>query len=65
VQYDERGQEVLRGDVLKDELLVGYARKGLSEPNAPVLFSDVSQVISAHSSREMAVRKRARRVGRV
>ena len=29
----------------------------LSEPNAPVLFSDVDEMISAHNSRGLAVQK--------
>jgi len=43
--------------VLKDQLLVGYALMDLSEPNAPVLFSDVDEMISAHNSRGLAVQK--------
>jgi hypothetical protein len=51
-------------EVLKGNLLVEYALLNLSEPNAPVLFSDVDQIISAHSFREMAVQKGARRMER-
>ena len=35
----------------------GYALMDLSEPNAPVLFSDVDEMISAHNSRGLAVQK--------
>ena len=44
-------------EVLRDQLLVGYALMDLSEPNAPVLFSDVDEMISAHNSRGLAVQK--------
>jgi hypothetical protein len=52
-------------EVLKNELLVGCALICLSEPNTPALFSDVDQMIFAYYSRETAVQKRVRRVGRV
>jgi hypothetical protein len=48
---------VLGSEVLKGELLVEHALMDLSTPNAPVLFSDVDLMTSAHSSREMAVQK--------
>jgi hypothetical protein len=40
----ESGSEVLKG-----ELLVGCAVMGLSDSNAPVLFSDIGQMTSANS----------------
>lgn len=54
-----RLHRVLKGEILGCELMVQ------SEPNAPMLLSDVGELISAHSSRKMAVQKGTRWVGRV
>jgi hypothetical protein len=51
-------------EVLKDELLVGWALMDLPEPSSLVLFFDVGEMNSAYSPREVAVQKRARRIGR-
>jgi len=52
-------------EVIEGELLVRYALMDLSESIAPVLFLDVNQIISAQSSRDTPVQKRAHRIGRV
>lgn len=46
---------VAGSEVLKDGLLVGYALMNLTDPDNPVLLSDVDDMISAHSAREAAV----------
>ena len=45
---------VTGSEVVKDKLMVGYALMDLSAPGAPVLLSDVDDMISAHSAREAA-----------
>ena len=45
---------VAGSEVLKDGLLVGYALMNLTDPDNPVLLSDVDDMISAHSAREKA-----------
>ena len=48
---------VAGSEVLKDDLLVGYALMDLTEPDAPVLLSAVGEMISAHSARETEASK--------
>ena len=45
---------VTGSEVVKDKLMLGNAH-GLNGPNAPVLLSDVDDMIPAHSAREAAV----------
>ena len=52
-------------EVLKDEHVVECALTDLPEPSKLVLFCDVGQMNSAHSSSEVALQKRARRIGEV
>ena len=46
---------VTGSEVVKDKLMLGYALMDLLAPGAPVLLSDVDDMISAHSAREAAV----------
>ena len=46
---------VTGSEVAKDKPMPGYALMGLSAPDAPMLLSDVDDMISAHSARESVV----------
>ena len=48
---------VTGSEVVKDKLMLGNALMDLTVPSAPVLLSDVDDMISAHSAREAAVLK--------
>jgi hypothetical protein len=48
---------VTGSEVAKDKLMLRYASMDLAAPSAPVLLSDVDDMITAHSAREAAVLK--------
>ena len=42
-------------EVIKNKPMMGYALMDLTTPGAPVLLSDVDDMISAHSAREAVI----------